>query len=212
MIIASLGLKGGSGKSTVAANLASELSALGRTVRILDADPQRSLVHISALGEGFLSHVVEPVDAEHPAQFRRAVEIASRAADRTIIDCPPGFADPALLAALVSDIVLIPCGPGPMDVLASREALEMAQEARRERGGRKPAIRFVPNYVRATSLSRDLAETLEEMGAKVLPAIGLRAVVPECGLVGLTVGEYAQNSTAADEFRALAKAVEAIKT
>ena len=211
MIIASLGLKGGSGKSTIAANLASELSALGRTVRILDADPQRSLVHIAALGEGLLSHVVEPVDAEHPAQFRRAVEIASRAADRATIDCPPGFADPALLAALVSDLVLIPCGPGPMDVLASREALEMAQEARRERGGRKPAIRFIPNYVRATSLSRDLAETLEEMGAKVLPAIGLRAVVPECGLVGLTVGEYAQNSTSAAEFRVLALAVEAIK-
>ena len=43
-IIAITGRKGGIGKSTITANLAAELVALGRSVAVLDTDPQKSLV------------------------------------------------------------------------------------------------------------------------------------------------------------------------
>jgi len=42
----------------------------------------------------------------------------------------------------------------------------------------------------------------------VLPAIGNRVVVAEAALSGLTVQEYAPNSVAHEEFRALTRAVE----
>jgi cellulose biosynthesis protein BcsQ len=48
------------------------------------------------------------------------------------------------------------------------------------------------------------------MGKKVLPAIGQRVVVAEVVASGLTVSEYAPQSPAHEEFRALAKAVEKI--
>ena len=54
-IIAVAGRKGGIGKSTIAGNLAGEFSDMGRSVVLLDADPQHSLVAWAAQGEGLLA-------------------------------------------------------------------------------------------------------------------------------------------------------------
>jgi chromosome partitioning protein len=207
-IIAITGRKGGIGKSTIAANLGAELGALGRSVVLLDADPQRSLVAWSRLGEGFLSKHVQTVDADRPESFRASVR-GLRDTERVLIDTPPGFADPALLASLVADLVLLPAGPSPLDIMAAKAALALALEARNERGDTKPEIRFVPSKVQAwTNLGRELPESLRELGEKTLPAIAQRIVVAEATLAGLTVGEYAPGSLAHEEFKALTKAIE----
>ena len=208
-VIGLAGRKGGTGKSTIAANLAAELEALGRTVAVLDSDPQGSLVAWARLGEGLLSRAVQPIDTADPATFRATVESVARTSERVLIDTPPGFTDPALLAALLADLVLIPATPSPLDILAAREALELAREARSRRRGRRPAIRFVPSKVQTgTTLARDLPASLDALGRGVLPAVGQRVVVAESVLVGLTVREHAPRSVAAEEFEALARAVE----
>jgi len=51
-IIAISGRKGGIGKTTIAANLAAEMVAAGRTVAVFDADPQGSLMAWAGLGDG----------------------------------------------------------------------------------------------------------------------------------------------------------------
>jgi nitrogenase subunit NifH len=67
----------------------------------------------------------------------------------------------------------------------------------------------VPSKVQLqTNLGRELPDSLQKLGEKVLPAVGQRIAVAEAALSGLTVGEYTPDSTAHDEFRALAKAVE----
>jgi chromosome partitioning protein len=209
-VIAVTGRKGGIGKSTITANLAAELLARGHTVAVLDADPQRSLVAWSELGDGVLRDLVRPVDAAHPRQFRAAVEAAGKLADRVLVDTPPGFADPALLAALHADLVLLPSGPSPLDIMAARDALNVAREARQQRKDGKPVIRFVPSKVTVTSLGRELAGSLAEMGEPVLPAIGQRTVAAEAALHGLTVREQAMGSTSQAEFAALAAAVDGV--
>lgn len=210
-VIAITGRKGGIGKSTITANLAAELVALGRSVVVLDTDPQKSLMAWAELGDGLLRELVEAVDTAHPRQFVARVEAASRRAERVLIDTPPGFADPALLAALQADLVLLPCGPSPLDIMAARDALALAQEARTERGGSKPIIRFVPSKVLArTTLGRELAGSLEALGEKTLPEIGQRTVAAEAALSGLTVREFARGSAAQAEFEALAQAVEEV--
>jgi chromosome partitioning protein len=209
-IIAITGRKGGCGKSTITANLAGELAAAGRRIAVLDVDPQQSLCAWASLGAGILSKIVSAVDAGRPDVFRAAVEAAARSADRVLIDTPPGFTDPALLADLVADIVLLPAGPSPLDILAARDALALTRQARAQRGGRKPIVRFVPARVTRSNLGRDLHASLAGMGEKVLPGISQRVAIAEAAVAGLTIGEYSPGSPAHVEFQALAKALEGL--
>ncbi len=207
-VIAVTGRKGGTAKTTTAGNLAAELVARGRSVLLLDADPQQSTIAWAKLGDGVLSQIVRPVDASSVAAFKKSVETLGKNKDRVIIDTPPGFAEPALLAMAMADLVLLPVGPSPLDLLPASDALRLAREARKARGGRLPKIALVPSKVVRTKLGSDLTATLEAMGERVLPSIGLRSVVAEAALSGLTVREAATRSTAAEEFAALAQAVE----
>jgi len=126
-----------------------------------------------------------------------------------LIDTPPGEPEVAYQAALAADVLLLPCGPSPLDLFALKEALSLGLKARAERRSKKPRIRFVPSkVVMSTNLGRGLAASLKDMGRKVLPSIGQRVVVAEAVNEGLTVAEYAPDSPAHEEFRQLAKAVE----
>ena len=209
-IIAVVGRKGGVGKSTIAGNLAGEFASMGRSVAVLDADPQHSLAIWAKQGDGMLSRCVQKV-ADGAATLRARARAAEKDADIVLIDTPPGTPEHAYQAALAADLMLLPCGPSPLDLFALKEALSLSLKARAERRSKKPRIRFVPSKVlMSTNLGRGLASSLKDMGNKVLPAIGQRVVVAEAVAHGLTVSEYAPNSPAHQEFRALAKAVEKI--
>jgi chromosome partitioning protein len=209
-IIAVAGRKGGVGKSTIAGNLAAEFAAMKRSVRVLDADPQHSLVAWAAQGDGMLARAVEKVEGGAGTLRERARQ-AEKDADIVLIDTPPGAPEIAYEAALAADLMLLPCGPSPLDLFALKEALSMTLKARAERRSKKPRIRFVPSKVlMSTNLGRGLESSLKNMGKKVLPPIGQRIVVAEAVLSGLTVAEYAPNSAAHEEFRELAKAVDKI--
>lgn len=209
-IVAVAGRKGGIGKSTIAGNLAAEFALMKRTVRVLDADPQHSLVAWAAQGDGMLAGVVHKVEGG-AAALRAQARQAQKEADIVLIDTPPGAPDIAYEAAMAADLMLLPCGPSPLDLFALKEALSLALKARAERRSKKPRIRFVPSKVlMSTNLGRGLASSLKDMGKKVLPAIGQRIVVAESVASGLTVAEYAPNSPAHEEFRELAKAVDKV--
>jgi len=209
-IIAVTGKKGGTGKSTIAGNLAAELAAMGRSVVILDTDEQQTIVNWASQGEGVLSQIARSARAETPEQLMARVELAKDTAQRIIIDTAPGEGDTALTAALLADLVLLPSGPSPFDVMAAQDALATAREARRERGGRKPLIRFVPNRIQGgTTIGKELPDALAGLGVKALPGISMRVAVAECAFTGLTVREFVPPSHPARvEFEALAKAVE----
>jgi len=208
-IVAVAGRKGGIGKSTVTGNLAAEFAALGRSVLVLDADPQHSLVAWAEQGEGMLARCVEKVAGG--ADLRSRARKAEKDSEVVLIDTPPGMPEVAYQAALAADLLLLPCGPSPLDLFALKEALSLGLKARAERRSKKPRIRFVPSKVlMTTNLGRGLASSLKDMGKKVLPPIGQRVVVAEAVGRGLTVAEYAPGSPAHDEFRELAKAVDKI--
>jgi chromosome partitioning protein len=210
-IIAVAGRKGGIGKSTIVGNLAAEFVARKHTVLVLDADPQHSLVAWAEQGEGLLKSCVRKIENGEPSELKVQVRKAEREADIVLIDTPPGTPETAYAAALVADLMLLPCGPSPLDLFALKEALNLALRARTVRRMKKPRIRFVPSRVlMSTNLGRGLSSSLEKMGKKVLPPIGQRIVLAEAVGQGLTIAEYAPSSVAHEEFRELAKAVDKI--
>jgi chromosome partitioning protein len=192
-------------------NLAAEFAAMGRSVIVLDADPQHSLAAWAAQGEGMLSRCVEKVKGANAEALRSQARSAEKAADVVLIDTPPGMPETTYQAALVADLVLLPCGPSPLDLFSLKEVLSLTLKARAERRSKRPRIRFVPSKVLMnTNLGRGLSSSLKEMGKKVLPPIGQRIVVAEAVMSGLTVCEYAPNSVSRAEFKDLAKAVHRI--
>ena len=210
-IIAMIQQKGGVGKSTISANLAGELLRFGRSVAVVDLDPQRSLANWAKLGNGLLSEWVEAVNITSPAAFQAKISAATQQAERVILDCPPGLPDTGLMAALLADLVILPVTPSPLDIIAGQEAMAMMREARVKRNNTKPLIRFAPARVSVnTLLSRDLTAALERLGEPVLPSTHQRVGVAEAVIHGLTVGEYAPESKAHEEFKQLAVAVERI--
>jgi chromosome partitioning protein len=209
-IIAVAGRKGGIGKSTIAGNLAGEFAAMGHSVAVLDADPQHSLAAWAAQGEGVLSKYVERVGNGKGEGLRAHVRRVAKTADIVVIDTPPGITETLYDAAMVADIVLLPCGPSPLDLFALKDALSLTLKARAERRSKKPRVRFVPSRVTMTNLGRGLSSSLENMGKKVLPGISQRVAVAEAVNYGLTVGEYSGAAVSQEEFRALAKAVQKI--
>ena len=209
-IIAVAGRKGGVGKSTIAGNLAAEFAAMKKSVVVLDADPQHSLVAWAEQGAGILAKCVQKVDGR-PGSLASRARAVEEEADIVLIDTPPAIPEVAYQAAMVADLLLLPCGPSPLDLFALKEALSQALKARAERRSKKPRIRLVPSKVNmSTRLGRGLTSSLEDMGKKVLPSIGQRVVLAEAVEVGLTVAEYAPNSPAHEEFVELARAIEKI--
>jgi len=209
-VVVVAGRKGGIGKSTITGNLAAEFFAMGHTVSALDADPQHSLAAWAKQGRGMLSKCVEKVNGG-PEELRVKIRVARGTVDMVFVDTPPGLMEVAYQAMLLADLVLLPCGPSPLDIFPLKEALNLALKARAERRSKKPRIRFVPSKIlRSTTLGRELATSLAELGRKVLPAVGQRVVIAEAVVTGLTVREFAPGSAAQLEFEELAKAVDKI--
>jgi len=212
-IIAMLKRKGGSGSSTIAANLGAELHSRGLATRILDCDPQRSLAVWASLGEGgVLQKIVEVVEAQQGSQFRALVELRAVEFDRVVIDCAPGFDPLSLQATSLADCIIIPVRPSPLDVAAALDALEVALLGAR---GRDAVICFAPSAnLPRTRLGRELPEQLAQIGkphgVAVLPSISARIVVAEAAITGRAVREIEPDGEAAREFAAVADAVEAL--
>lgn len=108
--------KGGSGKTTLARNLAVAAAQDGQRVLALDLDPQQSL---RAWWQGRESDApMMLADDPAPQMLGATLEAAQGSFDLVVIDTPP--AAPSWLAETLSaaDLALIPVRPSPDDLRA----------------------------------------------------------------------------------------------
>src|SRR4051794_11146084 len=123
--------KGGTGKTTLAANLGAALAATRRGA-LLDIDPQHSLTRWNALrpaGAAKLSF-----SDVSGWRVRGELDRLTVSHDVVVIDSPPQIDTDARLAIRVADVVLVPVQPSPPDIWAAEGTLQLAA-AEKRRGG-----------------------------------------------------------------------------
>jgi chromosome partitioning protein len=206
-VIAFGNLKGGTGKSTLAVNVAGALAAAGADVLLLDADPQATAMEWASGGLLPLKVEAFPLGADRRAWVRRLVEFAA-AHDFVLVDLPPAT-ESALSAALVAvDLVVVPVTPSGADLRATGKALALLKDARAVRRDGKPGCVLVPSKVDGRTVAgRELAAVLSDYGETVAPAVGQRVQHVDAFSARQWVGQSAPRSTAHVEVEAVAAMV-----
>jgi chromosome partitioning protein len=195
-IVAVESQKGGSGKTMTALNLAVASNRAGRSAVILDIDPQASAT-------GWRDHRQDRtpmVTLISPTHLQRAIKAAAVGGiNLVIIDTAPSVESPALAAARMSDLIIIPCRASILDLRAIGSTAELAQLAR------KPAyviLNAVPPG--ATRLIADAQAAVATHGIPVAPVtIHQRAAFSHALIAGQTAQEFAPDSKAAGEIASL---------
>ena len=163
--------KGGSGKTTIAANLAVAYARQGARVAILDTDPQGSL------GRWFMARRERLGDAGMAFSTASAWGVSYECeklraeADYVLIDTPPKVDSDLRPALRAADLVLIPVGASHVDLWATDGVLDLAR-----REGKRATI--VLNRVRpGTRLSVEVADAAAELEAELADTVLANRVV-----------------------------------
>lgn len=200
--------KGGAGKSTVAATLATTYAAQGLRVALLDTDPQQTLARWQQ-ERATAGTRAAVLTFEAPSGWRlpATIERMSKAHDVVVLDTPPHADTDARIAIRGADLVLVPLQPSPADVWAMEGTLALVAEERRR------AMLVLNRVPAAGKLREDIARELLRRELPLLePGFGNRTAFATAFARGLGVVESAPRSAAADEARAVADAVAALKS
>ena len=203
-------MKGGTGKSTIAVNLASAMAAAGQSVVLIDADAQGTATDWHA------GHrLPAPVETLPLTDGRDAHAWVARAlelkigAERVVVDLPPQVGSGVAAALLIADLLIVPVTPSGVDLRATGRVLDLLRRARAVRGGTKPLCLLVPNRVdRRTVTGRKIQACLEAFGLKVGPALRQRSAQIEAFNAGAWIGDHAPGSPGHREVRILRDRVE----
>lgn len=199
-IIALTSQKGGSGKTTVAIQLAAGLSRRGWRVAVADLDPQGSAsrwIEAAPASDPFPAGLLRP--AGSGGAIEAELRAAAKQADFVVVDCPPSIEHPHVGAALaVCDLALMPVVPNPTDLWATRASERLILEHR----ARRPALAGVllPNRVMRTALAGDVLEVMRDFALPVLnAALSQRNAFAQSAVLGRSVFALGRSAAAAQE-------------
>lgn len=182
--------KGGAGKTTVLAHLAAAWAEAGRTVAVMDLDPQKSLTRWVGIRADPAIELIESRD------YRAAGDIktAKKSHDIVLVDCPGAASSLLENAMRESDLVLAPCQPSVMDVWALSTVLEAAKKLKRP-------VRILLNRMppRLGSLEEVLGALGDGRALLLASQLGNRNGFSQAMLTGRTASELSPRSTAAAE-------------
>lgn len=189
--------KGGTGKTTLALNLAVAAELDGRSTVVIDLDPQAS-------AKGWHDNRESETPVVISAQAARLPEILDTSkkhgAEFIVIDTAPHSESASLAAARISDLVLIPCRPGILDLRAIAASADICSLA-------KAKAAVVLNAVPPRgNLPNEAEEAIKNYGLSTSPVqIGQRMTFIHSLTAGQTVLEFEKSGKAVEEIKALYK-------
>ncbi len=193
--IAILSGKGGAGKTTLAVHLGVAAENAGLTTAIIDLDPQAS-----ALTWGDTRQKETPaVVSAQASRLPQLVDAAKQSgADILFIDTAPHSEAAGLVAARISELVLIPCRPAILDLRAIGATVDITRLAD------VPAIVVLNAVPARTTLAEEARAAIATYQLEAAPCqLGQRIAFVHALTAGLTAQEYEPNGKAAKEIMTL---------
>ena len=202
-VIAVLNQEGGSGKTTIAINLAHALKLAGSNVLLVDSDPQGSARDWNEANQGQVLPVVG-LDRETLPTDLAAI---AGGYDYVVIDGAPQIAKLAAAAIKCADLVLIPVQPSPFDIWATADLVELIKTRQAITEGKPQAAFVISRAIKHTKLSQEVNEALEGYELPILEqGTSQRVIYPTAAATGQTVFSE-QGNPAIEEIEALAQEV-----
>jgi len=188
--------KGGSGKTTISANLAVLWGNSKYKVAIVDADKQKSLSNwVEArkkyYGEDDIGFHVYHFDASSVIEDLKNIK---RKYDFIIIDSPPSITYDSIQIIKCSDYVYVPMQPSPVDLLATIPFLNMVKLER------KKVTVIINRVMPRVKLTDAMVIRLRYTGAKLARSrISSKVIYAETFTVGRGVVDISITSDASRE-------------
>lgn len=191
--------KGGVGATTLARELGVAAAAAGKSVVLVDLDPQGTLRGWwNRRTEGVQGDPNPALAAPPPAGMAEALgQLRAAGADLCIIDTPPSV-HPFLGAVMrLADLILLPTRATTDDLEALPAVLDLVEESGR------PFVFVVTQAAPGRSRLYDDALPVLAQRGRVAPPLRIRADFPVAAASGRTATEVAPKSKAAEEVAAL---------
>lgn len=193
--------KGGSGKTTLAANIAVQAERSGDgPVALIDTDPQGSLAH-------WWSQRAEQADGQIPtptfvhasiARLPRHLEqMRTEGIKLVVVDTPPAIKSTIGHVINAADLVVIPTRPSPHDLRAAGATVDIAE------GLGKPLVFVINGAHPRARITTEAAIALSQHGPLAPSIIHQRTNYAASMIDGRTVLEVSGGLRSADEITAL---------
>ena len=190
--------KGGATKTTTTMNLAGALLEKGYTVKIGDMNTeQQSAMKWAHRGAEFKSIVSLIPDK----QVKQEINKLKDSLDFLLIDTPPELMVSTFKAAMLSNLIIIPCQASTLDLEAAEETIDLPETIG------KPFWMLASCIKKGTTIGKQLPDTLRQLGQTFNTVIHNKVSIVEAAMIGKWIGSYKPKSEEHVEFQNLANEV-----